>query len=310
MDAQEARQIMDSARDALAVSDYRGAYDLAFPLHQSGFLTGTDQGEAAYLVGEACYGLGSMDAAKYYLEEAAGSASSATQQQARTRLTDVDQLDTAIGAPEGGITAQEARTIIEAGNDALSRGDYDGARGYFQQVYDAPGLPLESTAPAGLGLARCYAYDGDLHTADQYAAFAETDASTETAAKELRRWIKEQGEAGTAAADGVTPDELRPVMFAAVDAYSAGQWDEAYLLFDSIYTSSQAPTGVRGAAAYNVGLSLLHTQDYDAAHQYFTEAASIGPPDTVSQAQQRLQELANRDAAMEIVDDQLAEFVD
>lgn len=298
MEAADVPHQLRAAREALEVFDYDTTYTVASSVHESGVAGGTDLGDAAFYAGEGAFGMGSMDAAHQYLTEASTSASGELRAKAAQRLRDLDEANTAEGATEGGMTAAEITASLAAGDDAIAAGDYDRAFGYFDQVYRAAGVGLDDTGRAGLGLAKVYAYQGDLTTGDQYAAIAQGFDATEAAAGELRTWIAHQQAANTDAADGITGEEMRRVWEASRDAYTSRQFDQAYALSRQIYDSPQTPAAVKASVAYNMGQALLRTQDYDSAHTWFQEAAALGDGDLQAKCTARFEELARRDEAL------------
>jgi hypothetical protein len=66
MTPDEARQVLTAARDTARYQRWQEVYDLVFPVHEEGVLDGEEQAELAFLIGDACQGLESWDAAAHY----------------------------------------------------------------------------------------------------------------------------------------------------------------------------------------------------------------------------------------------------
>lgn len=307
MEAADVPTQLQAAREALQAYHYDDAYRIAFAVHESGVAQGEELGDAAYYVGEACFGLRSMDAAHHYLTEATTTASEENRAKATARLQDIAEYDTAVAAPHDGVDADEATATLAAAEDAMATHNYSDAEQLYQQVYSAAGMDVDNIGRAALGLARVRAYQGQLDEADQYAAFAESISASAPGATELREWIAGQRAANTAVEDGATADEFRRINDAATAAYTAGDYRQAFELSRAVVESPQAPAHFRAIFMFNMAMCAFRLHEFEAAEQYFTDAQANGDADLVARCQHQLEAIARREEALTLAEQPRAE---
>jgi len=299
----ELDQLLVGAERYLAVQDGQAAYDLLAAQHEAGAFQGQRLGRASLLLGEACAQLDAWDAAHYYLEEAQREGAADVAEQARTRLAEVGRLDAAIDATADGVTGEdEAAATLAAADDALARGDYDGAWRYYSYAYDGLQLSDQQVVRAAVGMAWCYLNAGDLDTAAGYldVAASRDDASAREQIEAARERMGALAGGDQALADGVERDELNELNTAAVAAASSHDYDGAYNYFEQMYTSSEIAGTERGRVAFNLGMVCLWRHDYDAAAAYYEEARSTGSSQVGARAAELLTKLAELDQADEL----------
>ena len=223
MTPDEARRVLVAARETAQTEQWQAVYDLLFPVHEEKVLTGTEQGDAAFLLGEACRGLESWDAAAYYYEAASTSASADDQGKAKERLAEIRRQDAAVDAEYEGVVQGEADAVLAAADDALARHDFDDALAHYRAAW-AGVVDGKPKYRAALGIARSCANLGNHDEASQYADYVVDSAPADLAdqAKSLLEWIKDHRAATAASADGTSPDEFRESWDAANGAYFGG----------------------------------------------------------------------------------------
>ena len=302
MTPDEARQVLVSARETAQYHQWQNVYDLLFPVHQEGILTGTEQGDAAFLLGEACRGIGAGDAAVYYYEEASSSGSSESKSQANERLAEITLQDAAVVAEDEGVVQNEADLVIRAGDEALANHDFATALGHYQAAYEGvvDGAPKFKAA---LGIARANAYLGNLDEAAQYADYVADSGGGDLGGqgKTLLEWIRDQQAATAGTADGTSPDEFKEAWEAAQGMFFSGAYDQALPIFLSAKESEQLGGVDRGRMAFNAAMCQRFLGDDAAAKELFEFAASHGPPATAAKAQNNIAMLAREEAAHELV---------
>ena len=265
MDVAEARQVLEAGRTSTYAQQWQQVVDLLGPVHQTQLLTGHEQGEAAFLVGQAHAWLGAWDKAGPFLDEAIQIGNSDVQQEASPLRDHALHEGVAIAAEEGGVDTNEAMLVLAAADEALGRHDYVTASGHYEQVYN--GSARGDRAAAALGLARCRAYTAQLVEADQYAEYAADYGSADIAAqaKELRDWIGQQQDAAGDASDGSTPDEFGTTREAAEQALFNGSYDYARTLYRSLAEGANIADNDRARMQFMVAVCDRVLGDRDAA---------------------------------------------
>lgn len=237
-----------------------------------------------------------------YYETAAGSASSENQALAKQRLAEVGRLDAAQDAEADRVVQAEAAAVLAAGDDALSRGDYDGAMARYRSAYDGvvEGKPKYQAA---LGIARACAYLGNLDEAAQFAEYVAENADAELSpqGKVVVDWIAQQRAASGAAADGTTPDEFRELRQAAETAFFSQAYDQALPLYLAATQSEQVAGVDRAKMAFNAGMCQRFLGNDAEARELFEYAAAHGPDSTAAKARDHIAKLDRLVAAAELV---------
>jgi hypothetical protein len=265
MDVAEARQVLEAGRTSTGYRLWQQVVDLLEPVHRTQLLTGQEQGEAAFLVGQAQAWLGTWDTAGPYLDEAIQIGSSDVQQLATALRDQALHEGVAVLAEEGGVEGTEAMLVLAAADEALGRQDYATASGHYEQVYN--GSASGDRARASLGIARCRANTAQLVEAAQYAAYAADNGSADVVseAKELQEWISKQQDVAADASDGSTPDEFDRTRDAAQQAMFGGSYEHARNLFRSLAEGSNIADGDRARMQFGVAICDRVLGDRDAA---------------------------------------------
>jgi hypothetical protein len=265
MELAEARQVLEAGRTSTYARQWQQVVDLLEPVYGTQLLTGHEQGEAAFLVGQAQAWLGAWDKAGPYLDQAVQLGDSDVQQQA-TSLRDQAFHEGVAGlAEQDGVDANEAMLVLAAADEALARHDYATASGHYESVYN--GAAAGDRAAAALGIARCRAYTAQLVEAAQYAGYAADNGAADIAAqaKELQDWISHQQDVAADASDGSTPDEYKTTHDAAEQAMFANSFDHARTLYQSLADGANISDDVRARMQFNVAICDRILGDRDAA---------------------------------------------
>lgn len=295
---------IEGAEGYVMMDDFQTAYDVLEPIHQSGAVSGERLGRVSYLLGEACLGLDGLDAAMYYFEEAQQHAPAAEREKATARIEEIRRRDDAVDAVDEGVAGDdEATTVLATANDALGNQDYATAREYFQYAYDGIQMSPPLVAKAAVGLAWCHLHDDEAEMAEGYLQVAESQSGHDQAEQiaGIRDAIAQRATGDEAMADGVDRAELDELQRAGLAAAHGNDWEGAYRYFEAMYESGLQAGSDRGRAALNLGICCLMTHDYDAAHQYLTEASNTARPELASRANDMLARLSAMDDAAEIV---------
>jgi hypothetical protein len=299
----ELDQLLLGAERYLAVRDHQAAYDLLADRHEAGAFQGPRLGRAALYLGEGCAGLDAWDAAHYYFDEARRHGAPDVAEQAGNRLAEIGRLDDAIDATADGVAGEdEAAATLAAADDALARGDHDGAWRYYSYAYDGLRLTDTQVARAAVGMAWCHINADELDTAAGYLDVAadRDDGTSRTGIEEARAQIAALAAGEQALADGVDRADLNELHRAAVAAASSGDFDAAHAYFEQMYTTDQIAGTERGRVAYNIGMVCLWRHDYDAAATYLDEARSSATSRIGDRASEVLRELQDLDRAEEL----------
>lgn len=301
MTPEEARAVLASATEMAHYHQWDDVDHLLRHVYDEHLLQGTDQGDAAYLLGLAYLNTHSMDAAHYMLTEASTTATHEHQAEARRHLEEITRLDTATDTSFDGVVQSEAAGVLAAADDAVQRADYDDANAFYTQVYN--GHDDEATrARAALGIATVRAHQGNLPEALQYAEYvAGTSTPSASAAHTLVEWIHQQQGADAMTADGTTVNEYLATKEAANSAFFNGDFAHAHTLYLSILASSQVAAADLAKAAFNAAQSELFLGLDADAREHFQFAVAHGVGDIVQHAQSKLQLLDNHDRAEALV---------
>lgn len=303
LDSQQIQTVLAAGEHANGYQDHQRAYDTVFPLVDGGVLVGDDLGRGELIVGEACLGLASYDAAMYYLELAVQHAQGGYRTSAEELLAQLRRIDEAQGVEMDGVDgSDEAEALLRVGEDAIERDDFDAAWHAFSEAYDGLRLSKAQLSRAAVGMAACHVQAGQAAEAEGYLQVAEGQepAAVQARIDGLRRTIVSLREGQGAVEGGVDRAELDEVNRAAIAATWSHDIDTAYDLFLQMYQSPALPASDRGRVAVNLGVLCLYSHSYDAAHQYLTEAVEIGRPEKVRQANALLQRMAGMDEAADI----------
>src|SRR5262245_6054089 len=112
MEVAEAREVLEAGRSLTGAAQWQQVVDLLEPVHGTQLLTGNEQGEAAFLVGQAQAWLGEWDKAGPYLDEAIQLGDSDVQKQATALRDQAYHQDVAVLAEEGGVEGNEAMLVL------------------------------------------------------------------------------------------------------------------------------------------------------------------------------------------------------
>jgi tetratricopeptide (TPR) repeat protein len=303
LDPAELATVLDAAQRYLDSADWDAAYNLLFPLSEAGTVTGNELGRLNFQLGEACTGLGSLDAAIGYYENALPNQSGMDADMTQDRIASIRTLDAAVGATADGVAGEsEALTVLQAGQRALERLDYAEARSWFEHAWNGIQLTDLQISTAAIGLAQCALQAGELDQAEGYLQVAEgrSDAHAETIAV-MRQHIASRREGGSLGADGVAMTELDEINQAALQASWDGDYANAQRLFEQMLASDVLPATDRGRLLRNIGVMQIYLHDYEGARASFEEAARVGTPDIQTLAQASLVQLDANARAEDIV---------
>lgn len=303
LDPAELATVLDAAQRYLDSADWDSAYNLLFPLSEAATVTGDELGRLNFELGEACAGLGSLDAAIGYYENALPNQSGMAAETTQARIDAIRTHDAAVGASADGVAGEsEALTVLQAGQRALERLDYEEARRWFEHAWNGIQLTELQVSTAAIGLAQCALQAGELDQAEGYLQVAEgrSDAHAETVAV-MRQHIAGRREGGNLAADGVAMTELDEINQAALQASWDGDYANAKRLFEQMLASDVLPATDRGRLHRNIGVMQIYLHDYEGARASFEEAARVGTPDIQTLAQASLVQLDANASAEDIV---------
>jgi tetratricopeptide (TPR) repeat protein len=303
MTPDEARAVLAAAADSAKLQQWEDIDHLLRPVYDANLLTGTDLGDAYYLLGLSYLQTGAWDAAHSFLDEATRTAGDANKKLAADRLAEITRRDAAVDAETAGVEKDNAAAPLAAGDDALARADYDGAYAHYWSVYD--GHPDAGTrATAALGIARVFAYRGDLVQGDQYAQYViGTGRAAAAGAKDLADWIALQRRADGDIADGLTANEYADVWEAGHQAFAAGNIEHARAYFLSALEAPQLASTEHFKAAFNVGLCDQRLGQPDEARKQFEYVLAHGDATAIQKVTARLAAMDSHDAAEELVDE-------
>jgi hypothetical protein len=301
MTPDEARQVLTAARDTARYQRWQEVYDLVFPVHEEGVLDGEEQAELAFLIGDACQGLESWDAAAHYWEMAAISGSSEVAGKARERLQQVQHHDAAIDAEDGGVTQDESAAVLAAADEDYGRHAYAEALARYEHVYQGA-VAGEAKYRAALGIGSCKAATHELVEARQYAEYvAQNGGNLASHGQSLVAHIDQLVAADAATADGSTPDEFAKTREGGRAAFFNGSYQEAYDLFSSLVDSDSIAGSDRADMAYNAGMCKRFLGDDAGARQLFEYAVAHGVGGVVAKAQDHITKIDQQVAATELV---------
>jgi tetratricopeptide (TPR) repeat protein len=304
LDDAQATTVLEAAEAAIGYNDHQRAYDLLLPVHESGAVQGASLGRTSLRLGEACLGLGAPDAAMWYFEAAVQDATGEYLTQARARVSEMGRVDAAVDAEADGVADQtEADAVLNAADDARNRSDFATAWQYYSTAYEGVHMTPAQVSRAAIGIAACHVQAGEAQEAEGYLQVAESadPSAFKDQIEGIRTTIREIATAESALADGVDRTELDELNRAAMNAAFSLDWDTAHGYFMQMYETDLLPGTDRGRVALNLGLCSLFRHEYDAAHQFLTEAASTGKSSVVEKANRLLGKLAGIDQAEDIV---------
>ena len=299
----EVDQLILGAERYVVVDDHQAAYDLLADPHERGVFEGERYGRASLFLGESCLGMESLDAAHWYFEQAQQYGSAEDRERATTRIAEIARLDDAVDADDEGVAGDaEADQVLAAADDALARYDYDNAWQYYSHAYQGIQMGRAQVARAAVGMAACHAHAGELDNAEGYLQVAEQNDTAAVADRitQLRSDMDALRAGEAALDDGVQRSELEELHLAAMAAASSHDWENAFRYFEQAYASGQLSGTDQGRVAYNMGITCLFTRDYDAAHQYFTEAQQTARSNIAAQADDMLDRLGEMDTAQDL----------
>jgi tetratricopeptide (TPR) repeat protein len=303
MTRDEANSVLAAARDAAAVHRWAELDEMLRPVHTSNLLTGTDQGDAAYLLGLAYFHLGFNDAAKMWLTEASTTAAADSRAKAKHELAALEHNAKAITAEalDGVGAKSEGTTVLTAADEALQAGDLGRAQDHYTAVYESQ-LDVGIRTKGALGLATVFAHRGDLATAKQYADYVLVRGLADSApqAQTLLDWIKQQEAATTAMADGASVDEYLATNRAAMEARDNGNPERARALLLTLLDASRLAPAERSVVAFNLGVAEAMLGMYADARTHL-QLATDGPPEVAAAAADGIAAMDRHDSAEAIL---------
>jgi len=115
VDANQAKEVLASAKESAEMHQWGDTHHLLHKIYTEHVLTGTDQGDAAYLLGVAAIGTGDWDAAAPLLTEASTSASNEYRAEAKKRLGEIQHHTAAMAAEaDQDVTQKESGDVLAA----------------------------------------------------------------------------------------------------------------------------------------------------------------------------------------------------
>jgi tetratricopeptide (TPR) repeat protein len=303
LDPAELATVLDAALSLLGNSDNDGAYQLLAPLAEANAATGADLAKVNMYLGDACMGLGSLDAAMQYYEAGLTGASSEDAEHIRSRITDIREHDSAVAAVADGVAGEdEAGRVLATAMDALDRSDFGEARQWYEYAWNGIQMSDYQVAGAALGLYKCALHDGQLDEAEGYLQIAEarSPAHAETVAA-YRQDLATRRAGATLGEDGVQMTELDEINQSALQASWDGDYANAKRLFEQMLQSAVLPATDRGRINRNVGVMQIYLHDYEGARASFEEAVRVGTADIQSLARASLVQLDANASAVDIV---------
>jgi tetratricopeptide (TPR) repeat protein len=303
LDAAELETVLATARRYLYDYDYDNAYALMHPVAEEPAASGEGLGHVYSVLGDACLGLGSLDASMYYFEAALPLLAGSDLEYVNSRINEIQGVDAAVDAESEGVAGEdEGSRVIRAASDAYDRRDFEEARRWYQSAYDGLQLNEEQVAQAALGLALCAMNDGDLEEAEGYLQVAEARNPNygETVAHYRQHLAERQAGMGIGD-DGVALAEIDEINRAAIAASADNDFVTARRLFEQLLDSDVMPATDRGRVWRNIGVINLYEHDYDAARTALEEAVRTGSPFIQEQSSRILTELDDNARAEEIV---------
>ena len=305
MDADQAKQVLAAARDSAEMSHWQEIHHQLHEVYTRQLLTGTDQGDAAYLLGLAAMGTGDWTGAAPLLTEASTSAGNEYRAEAKKRLTEIQHHTGAVAAEaDQDVDQKESSTVLSAADEAMARQSYDEALGHYTAAYDGH-ADGKARAKGALGIANVYAHKDDLAQAKQYAEYAASTGVAEVVseAKNLVTWIAQQEAAVGATADGTTINEYAAANDGAKNAFFNSDYGRARTLLTSMLNSQQLGTVERAKAWLNLGMVEFQLGEFADARVNLDLAATHGAASTVEKAQRILARLDRHDHAETLLEE-------
>ena len=303
LDPAELATVLDSADRYLSDGDWNAAYNLLQPVAEGNAATGAELGRVHFMLGEACVGLNSLDAAMMYYEAALQNQSGEDAAFTQQRIQSIHTQDAATQATADGVAGEnEAQSVIDSGYEAIDRNDFDAARAWFEHAWNGIQMSDMQIALAAIGLAKCAMAVNELDQAEGYLQIAETrDHRYVEEVATYRQHLDARRTGATLGDDGVAMTELDEINQSALQASWDGDYANAKRLFEQMLESSAVPATDRGRLHRNVGVMQIYLHDYEGARASFEEAARVGTPDIQSLAQASLAQLDANARAEDIV---------
>jgi tetratricopeptide (TPR) repeat protein len=304
LDPAELASVLDSAQQLLSNYDYDGAYQLLAPVAQANAATGADLARVNRYLGDACMGLGSLDAAMQYYEAGLTGASAEDAEHIRGRITDIREYDSAVEATstDGVAGEDEADRVLATAMDALIRNDFGEARLWYEYAWNGIQMSDYQIAGVALGLFKCAIHDGQLDEAEGYLQIAEARSPDHASTVAVYRQDLATRRAGASLGeDGVQMTELDEINQSALQASWDGDYANAKRLFEQMLESALLPATDRGRIHRNIGVMQIYLHDYEGARASFEEAARVGTSDIQAMAQASLAQLDANASAADIV---------
>jgi hypothetical protein len=305
MDANEARTVVEAARLHVSRYEWGDALGLLRPLHGAAVLQGYEQGAVAYLLGITMGAGGDWQGCEPLLREAIATGDAETRELAETALSQIlhqEVADLAIQDGEG-IDPDECPAVLAAADEAFHTRNWDLAQSNYQALYGGRRVPENYRYAGALGLGRCEAYRGNYDVGAQYAEYVvENDPNLEVDAANLLEWIKGQRAAVAAVADGATPDELKELKPAAVQALNARDYDHAFAIYEAIANGPTIAPVDRAIGYLGMGWVQWHRGEDDEARANMRIAARDGSSETAATAEELLAALAREQRAEQLIE--------
>lgn len=296
---EQAVELLDRAEEFLRYGRDNEAYELLESVEQSAQVPDTQRPRLLWLLGEACYRGQSYDAAVYYFDQCASAGDSTLAAQAQERIAELRRTDQAFDTGAGGVdTVAEVDQLVQAADEAFSRGDLSTAYDLYAQAYRYPGVEDARLVRAAVGLGRTLFYQQQYDQAREYLEYA--NANPGEHGEEIRRLLAEidqYEQASRSVDDGMQGREAREVWDAAVAAGERRDYETAIRLFEQFQASPVLSGRAQIRVSYNLGFCHLNLGNYSRALEYLEAPARAGHEDA-----QRLIDRINRgDQAMESI---------
>ena len=259
-----------------------------------------------YLLGVTMRAGGDWQGGETLLREAVATGDAATRDLAETALSQILHQEVADLAIQdgGGIRPDECPIVLAAADEAYFARNWDLAQSNYQALYGGRMVPDNYRYAGALGLGRCEAYRGNYDVGAQYAEYVrENDPNLEVDATNLLEWITGQRAGLAAAVDGGTPDELKELKQAAVEALSRRDYDHAFTFYEAIANGPTISPVDRAIGYVGIGWVQWHRGEDDQARANMQIGVRDGRPELVAIAERLLAALAREQKAEQLIEE-------
>jgi hypothetical protein len=204
---QEAEAVLRAAEDALANHDFETAGQYFTQAYDGIQMTNAQISRASLGLAECHAAAGENDQAEGYLQVAESADASALTERIAALRARMAEVSAGEAAGADGVERTELDELHEAGLAAARTQDWEGAYGYFQQIYESGMAPATQRGRAAMNLGICCLYTHDYDAAVGYLTEASNTAHPDLAAKasEILTEI-EQLDQAEAIVDRIDPD--------------------------------------------------------------------------------------------------------